>query len=169
MNNFPFFFKAIQVFEGFEVVFVVLVPPVKLQKIDSVRVHALQSKIDGCFDDLAGDYGATTLGHPLGKALQILQNIFAPFPHQLPPKFADEVRRWPIVLCEIPSGETGIVVGKHAFDRRFWIDGSVVAAHLPKTIQDAADALILSELELARFRQTHKFTDGILVDPSLSA
>jgi hypothetical protein len=56
-----------------------------------------------------------------------------------PAEVADEILGWAVMVGQVPSSETGFVVGGHRIDRALWVYRAMRARDLPHPVQDAAD------------------------------
>jgi hypothetical protein len=68
---------------------------------------------------------------------------------ELPEEVADEILSWTVMVGQVPSGKTGLVVGKHRIDRAHRVYCAMGAGNLPHPIQDATDGEIGSKLNTA--------------------
>src|SRR3974377_1524046 len=68
---------------------------------------------------------------------------------------ADEILGRTVMVGQVPSGKTGLVVGGHRIDRAHRVYCAMGAGDLPHPVQDAADGEIGSELNTARCGEGH--------------
>ena len=142
-----------QVGEGVEVALVPIVPPVELQQVKAVYIHAPAGNIDVPLHHLSGHWSRPR--HPFGEGLDAGQGLGTALCGELPAEFADEVFGGAVVVGKVPGGEPGIDVVEHAPDCGPGFNGPVGAGNLPHAVQDAADLQVLRQLVTACFGQSH--------------
>jgi hypothetical protein len=66
-----------------------------------------------------------------------------------PKEVANEILGGAVMVGQIPSRKTGLVVGKHRIDRAHRVYCAMGAGNLPHPVQDATDGEIGSKLNTA--------------------
>ena len=69
-----------------------------------------------------------------------------------PAEVADEILGRAVMVGQVPSRKTGLVVGGHLINRAHRVYCAMGAGNLPHPVQDAADGKIGSKLSTARCR-----------------
>ena len=145
MTDFAFVLKFLQAGHSVQVGGVPVVPPVKLEQVEAVHVHAAQRHVNGVFHDRTGHRHRS--GNPLGEGVHTCEG-FRPLPgSQLTAKLPDEVLCRAVVVGQVPSGETRFHVREHGYHRRGRVNTPMSTGNLPHAVQQAAGFHIRRELE----------------------
>src|SRR5262245_20530532 len=101
----------------------------KLKQIKGCNIHASQRDVDVGFNNLSRHWSRTR--HPFGEGLNLAERRFPTRSGELATEFADEVFCWAIVIREIPSRQSLVMILEHILKSSFWINATVSAGHLP--------------------------------------
>jgi hypothetical protein len=65
-------------------------------------------------------------------------------------EITNEILGWTVMVGQVPSGKTGLVIGGHRINRALRVYCAMRSGDLPHPVQDAADGEIGSKLNTAR-------------------
>ena len=142
-----------QLLQCVQVTLVTVFPPVELQQVQTLDAHAPQGYVHVVLNDLARH--RTRARHPLGECLYFGPGGVAPFRRQSPAELADEVLSRPVVVGQVPGGETGIVVRQHRIQCGGGVNAAVGPRHLPHAVEYPANGQAVDETEAGFWREGH--------------
>ena len=121
--------------DGVQVALVLVLPPMELEKVQRLNVHAAQRPFDVLFHQSPAHWAG--LGHPFGEGLNVGPLLSPAAGFQPAPELANNVFSRSVVVGQVPGGEPRVQVGEHALDGCFRVDSAVGARHLPHAVQEA--------------------------------
>ena len=138
-----------EMLERIEVAAIGVVPPMELQKVEALDVHARERASDRVVDHPSRN--ATRPRYPFGECLNLRKALRTVTHNKFAPKLADEILGGPVMVGKIPARKSGVVIRKHLGDRALRIDVPMRTGDLPHAVEDPADAEIGGKLETARY------------------
>ena len=148
VTDFACLLQVCEIFERIDVVLVLVIPPMELEQVETFHTHSRERNADRFVDNASGHPARRR--NPFGERLD-LGNPFGPATGgELTSEASDEVLSRAVMVGEVPSGKSGVVIREHLLYRAGGLDIAVRARDLPHPVQKAADREIRGELEPAR-------------------
>ena len=98
-----------------EIAPVAIIPPMELQQIETIHIHAPQRGRDRFLDDAPCHRPGR--GDPFRKGLDLGKPVGAMARGELAAEGADEILGRAVMVGEVPGREPGIMIGEHRVDR----------------------------------------------------
>jgi hypothetical protein len=105
---------------------------VELEQVQRFHVHTAAGEVNSGFDDRAGH--AAWAGNPFGEGLDALKGGAAITVCQFAAEATEEIFCRAIVVCQVPGGETGIVIIEHILQGGSRFNPAMCAGDLPQAI-----------------------------------
>ena len=154
MTDQPFLAQIGEVPQRVEIAPVAVIPPMELQQIEALRIHAATRSRDRFLDDASCHRPGG--GDPLRESLDLGEAGGAVSRRELSAEGADELLGRAVMVGEVPSREPGLVISEHRRDGARRVDRAMRARDLPHPVQDAADREVCRERETTVRRQCHR-------------
>src|SRR5215469_18043241 len=106
----------------------------ELQQVETFHTHPRERDADRVLDDTPCH--PTRAWHPLRERLNLWKPVHSMTCGETPTEVADEILGWAVMVGQVPSSKTGLVIGGHGIDRSHRVYCAMSAGNLPHPVQD---------------------------------